>query len=430
MKKNYMRKYFFYLFFLYLCINQVVWAEEMSIHGSISQSFIKTAKNDFMFSGTNKGSFEFTEAVINTSKSVNNKLNIGAQLLSRNFGDEGNFDTRLDWAFGDYQVNEKFGLRVGKIRLPQGFYNEYRDIDSAQTAMLRQQGPYNEPMRAFILSYSGFGIYGSLFSESKVGALDYHLYYGTLDIPSDFSLLRFVNQRLNTTGGLKTEYTRGGQVIWSPPIEGLRFGYSLLDYNGAFDMTSPALIFNSALTNFSVSDGLEFAAQMKTFGLEYQRGPWTFSTEYQLFQLDAKFSSAFQNSFTQNTYNASVNAGSSSTVAHATANAALAQTSAAVLNAFSQDQASWYLYASYQITESFSQFISYGEKYSDKSNKKLSTNYRNDTSFGFRYDFSMNWRAKMEFHSFTGSADALLPSNKTQLSNKWNMFAARVSFDF
>ncbi len=425
-----MKNYFISLFSIYLFVNQVVAAEDMAIHGSISQSFIKTAKNDFLFSGTNKGSFEFTEAVINTTKSVNNKLNMGAQLLSRNFGDEGNFKTTLDWAFGDYQVNEKFGMRVGRIRLPLGFYNEYRDVDSAQTAILRQQGPYHEPMRAFILSYSGFGIYGSLFSESKAGVLDYQLYYGTLDIPSDFSLLRFVNERLNTTGGLETEYIRGGQVVWTPPVEGLRFGYSLLDYNGAFNMTSPALIFNPALTNFSVSDGIEFAAQIRNFGIEYQRGPWTLCAEYQSFQLDAKFSSAFQNSFTQSISAAAVKAGSSSAVADATASAALSQTSDAVLKTFSQDQMSWYLSASYQISDNFSNFISYGEKYADKTNKGSSTGYRKDTSFGFRYDFSMNWRAKVEYHSFSGIKDALIPSNKSVASDKWNMFATRVSFDF
>jgi len=402
----------------------------LDIHGSISQSFIKTTKNDFLFKGTSDGSFEFSEAVLNVSKSVNNELRIGAQLLSRNFGDEGNFKSTLDWGYGDYQLNQKFGLRGGKIRLPLGFYNEYRDVDAAQTQILLQQGPYFEPMRAFILSYSGFGIYGNLFSESKLGNIDYDLYVGTLDIPSDFSLLRFINLGLNTTGGLDSDRIFGGRTIWNTPVEGLRFGYSLLDYKGVFDTTSPQLIFNQALTNFSISDGIEFDASMKIAGIEYQKGAWSFSAEYQMFQMDGKFSTAFQNTFLQSISNASLAAGQSSAVASATAQAALAQTSTSVLSSLSFDQASWYLTANYQYNEKLSQFISYGEMYADKSNKGPAIDYRKDTSTGICYEFSSHWRIKAEYHHYSGSQNALLPPNKTSIANKWDMFAARVAFDF
>jgi hypothetical protein len=400
--------------------NQAIALEDINIHGSLSQSFLKTTKNDFLFSGTNKGSFEFTEAVLNTSKAVSNKLLIGAQLLSRNFGDEGNFKTALDWGYGDYQFNSKIGLRAGKVRLPLGFYNEYRDIDSAQTEIFRQQGPYYEPMRAFLLSYSGFGVYGNVFSNSKLGNVDYHLYYGTLDIPSDFSLLRFVNAGLNTTGGLDTERIFGGQILWNTPAEGLRFGYSFLDYKGAFDTTSPALIFSQALTNFSVQEGLLFDAQQNIVGVEYQNGPWTFSAEHQLFLLDADFSQTFKNNFIT---------GLSNSTSKAIANAAYAQTLSSI-SGLSSDQSSWYLSLTYQYNDKLSQFLSYGHMIGNRDNNSAVNNYRKDIGLGLRYDVSANWRVKFEAHSFSGSENAIQATNRNSIADKWALFAARVSFDF
>ena len=50
----------------------------------------------------------------------------GSVLLAGNYGNA----LTLDWAAGDYKVDDRFGVRFGKVKTPTGLFNEIQDIDS------------------------------------------------------------------------------------------------------------------------------------------------------------------------------------------------------------------------------------------------------------------------------------------------------------
>ena len=56
------------------------------------------------------------------------KLRVGVQARYFLLGDFGN-TVSLDWANADYKVNEKLGVRFGKVKTPEGMFNMTQDID-------------------------------------------------------------------------------------------------------------------------------------------------------------------------------------------------------------------------------------------------------------------------------------------------------------
>jgi hypothetical protein len=88
--------------------------EEMNlqVHGYATQGFIYTTNNNWNTAETTDGSPAWSEAVVNMTVEPQPKLRIGVQARYFLLGTYGNQIT-LDWAQGDYKVNERFGFRAG-----------------------------------------------------------------------------------------------------------------------------------------------------------------------------------------------------------------------------------------------------------------------------------------------------------------------------
>ena len=89
----------------------------IQIHGYVTQGFVYTTQNNWNSMATSNGSPGWTEGVFNVTAQPAPKLRVGAQMRYFLMGNFGNAIT-LDWASGDYKVNEKFGLRFGKVKTP------------------------------------------------------------------------------------------------------------------------------------------------------------------------------------------------------------------------------------------------------------------------------------------------------------------------
>ena len=96
---------------------------------------------------TEDGSYEFNEMGINFSTELTDDLHVGVQFFSRDLGTIGNDDIKVDWAFADYHWKDWLGVRVGKIRIPYGLYNEIRDIDILRLSIILPQSVYSEIAR-------------------------------------------------------------------------------------------------------------------------------------------------------------------------------------------------------------------------------------------------------------------------------------------
>jgi hypothetical protein len=144
------------------------------------------------------------------------------QLFAQDRGAYGKDVILIDWAFGDYRFADRFGLRIGKIKMPKGLYNETRDNDVLRTFVFLPQGFYSDAQRETEIALTGGGLYGVVpagaigcFSyEAQVGKLTFYSRGGIANQIKFYGFTDVKDIRSGTTGAYSLE--------WRTPLEGLR----------------------------------------------------------------------------------------------------------------------------------------------------------------------------------------------------------------
>lgn len=250
----------------------------VDVHGSFSQTFLKMNRNDYLMEGAREGSFEWTEFLLNASKDIEN-FSLGAQLIVRDFGEEGDFRAELDWGIVDYMFNDNIGLRLGRARQPFGMYNEYRDADAGRVEILFPQGFNSEGYRAGATSYDGGAIHGSIDMKAH-GTLDYQIFGGKNHIEDDFFLPLGINNAFGARNTSMNTHRLGGvQLSWYLPQPGWRVSYTGFKYEGSFDING---IPHPLLGKVSFEKAIEFNINWNVLGVEYHDEKWFISSEISL----------------------------------------------------------------------------------------------------------------------------------------------------
>ena len=197
----------------------------IQIHGYATQGFLYTSQNN-MFTATNSnGSPAWTEAVLNITAQPSPKLRVGVQGRYSLLGNLGNAIT-LDWASADYRVNDKFGVRFGKVKTPTGLFNDIQDIDPGYIWALLPQGIYPIESRNSLLAHYGGVVYGTLNLGPKAGKLEYRAFGGERVLAgTDGYFLALTEGGLTLPNGISGA-TFGGALHWKTPISGLMIGAS------------------------------------------------------------------------------------------------------------------------------------------------------------------------------------------------------------
>lgn len=384
-------------------------SERIQLNGFLSQGYIYSTQNDFIPQASEYGSYEFSEAGLTFSVDVSEKLKLGFQLLARDFGPIGNYRIFLDWGFADYRFAKAFGIRVGKIKAPLGFYNEVRDTDPLFPMVILPQSIYDEAFRPVFIAYSGIGLYGKL--NIGAGSLNYHLFTGTVNHPSDAPYLmqirNAVNRGIAQTGmsisplEMDTQLFYGGRLIWNTPINGLRLGgsyaYLKAKYKGnlTIPMSNPVTLFGSMkLKKFFLLSG------------EWAIGNFTITTEYMelppLIHLDL---------FGEN------------------------------ILLTEETQQGWYIMGSYVFGDKLMLYAYYDRFLSDKDDPEGNNTvlmglenffgWQKDIVIGARYDINFNWTVKLEWHFMDGVAkSAVFFPDLLHAEQKWHMLALKMSYNF
>ncbi|MCP4157872.1 MAG: hypothetical protein GY757_59735 [bacterium] len=372
--------------------------DKIKINGFLSQGYMKSATNNFL-TKSKDGSFEINELGLAISAKLSDKLRVGFQLFSRDLGTIGNNKVVLDWAFADYHFSDMLGLRIGRIKLPFGLYNEGRDTDVLRPMVFLPQGVYDEGRRGFMVAIQGAGVYGNL-SLGGGGDIDYSGYAGTANIASNELVVKYFLSSLNQLSPLtgvtvpeisaRVKHVYGGQLIWNTPLEGLRVAGSFLTTDLEFNMVDYA----TPVALFEIPSWF-------VLSMEYTVGNLTASAEY--LEMTSEFI-PFTMALGEGTSQA------------------------------------YYGMLSYMISDMFTLSALYDVSYSSKDDKEGQENvsvglpdylgWRKDFGACLRCDINANWQLKMEWHSVDGAAQLLNLFNPEGFEQKWNYFVFKTSFNF
>lgn len=408
---------------------------QVSIHGFISQGYILSSDNNFFGPTAGDGSFEFNERAINFSSDVSDRLRLGLQIFSRDFGTLGNNDLTLDWAYADYAFTEWANFKAGKVKMVHGLYNTSRDVDMLRTSVLLPQSVYNEGWRDSINAINGFEFYGYA-PAGDAGSFEYHLQGGVMNLKDDGAEVKLLENQapewmdmdVTTT---ETNHAVSTGFLWETPLDGLRVGVSgwQLDFDAPFefnfkeDLSDPNEEFQRLGTTMEVTQ------TGWTTSLEYSIGDLVLATEYNRINYELYADSPIPNQEP----------------------------------AFDKDFDSegYYGMATYRFTDWFELGTYYSEYYANRDDKdgkdaaKKWTDYGGyrggyppgqehraylkDLALSLRFDITENWILKMEGHLMKGGAIMLNSDDNTAIYNgvkgpsytkDWELYTAKVSYSF
>lgn len=143
---------------------------KLQLHGFLTQGVVSTSHNNFMGSSEDQGSLDFREIGVNFSLRATPDLQVSGQLLSHRSGEMDDGRIQLDYGMVDWTVvsgeKGRAGVRLGRVKLPYGFYNETRDVAHTRPAAVLPQPIYFEMTRNLQMSADGVGIYLEHYGES------------------------------------------------------------------------------------------------------------------------------------------------------------------------------------------------------------------------------------------------------------------------
>jgi hypothetical protein len=390
--------------------------EDLYVRGFVSQGWLNSRDVNYLVDDSRDGTAEFHEAAVSIQARPEEKLRVGLQFLARDFGEVGNNNVVIDWAYADYHHCDYAGFRFGKFKTLQGLYGQGRDVDMLRPTILLPQSVYNEEHRDFIVGMEGAGVYGNIPLDDG-GQIDYELYAGTLNVPDadngfwdDIWVATGKLSEINPPPGetweflgvddstAKFDWVWGGGLQWQSPVDGIRLGATY--FKAKFDM--------NAILQFRVTDddGVRYLSdrvnfdgdlgRIMTLSGEYTRGPLTFTAEY-----------------TQERLNAITSEG-------------------------------WYGQTSWQAAEKLAITAYYSEFYGDRENRdgqgfveqgqRDFFAWQRDHCLALRYDVTDHWLLKFEHHLVDGTGLSNLARNDLDdpiaMRRWWQYSAAKATFYF
>lgn len=383
----------------------------VDIHGFMSQGYLSSGEYNYLAHNSKDGSFEYNEMGINFSKSLTEMMRVGLQLFSRDLGDVANNKITLDWAYGDYAFKNWLGLRFGKIKSPNGLYNESRDMDMLRTCIVLPQGIYNDLLRDNSIAIIGASAYGD-FNLGAIGNLSYQLLEGVPYSDRESGTGKFSESRLYernlTSAEVKEDMTYKGStgvsLFWDTPLPGLRFGFTRMDI-----VSESSIFLGSAVAGTSLQDVTLYQTGrsiIQVASTEYTWNDLIVAAEYMHRESEIETWTNFP-------------PGGGITKVHSVAE-------------------SYYLSASYRFSDLFSLGAYYSEYYPDANDKDgddFAIDHRaweKDLALTLRFDLNPYWVLKLEGHAVNGTANVMYMDNTDNDFDEedWYYGAAKLTVSF
>lgn len=372
-------------------------SDDIQVHGFLSQGYFLTSDNRlFGKSDIDGGSFSFTEAGLNGSWMPNADFRLAAQILFRRAGIGHENDLELDFGLIDYTifstVDYRLGIRLGRIKVPFGFYNDTRDMVFTRPTILLPQSIYPDATRDLSISADG----GLIYADYRSGSGNFSFELGSI-YPKSSTLdteLSFLGQDYpgNTFSGLS--YV--GRLIYDLESGKYRMAISSMRIDTRYD---PALL---------PPDDLFAGKDIFTpviFSGQYNQENFSLTAEYSIRPVkDKGFRDDFDDRFIGEAY---------------------------------------YLQAEYRFNNNWQAVLRYDVLYNDRSDKsgnryqsmtRLPAHFQfaKDWTIGFRYNIGSSFLFAAEYHYVNGTAWLPFQDNPDpdDMEQQWQMFSVLASYRF
>jgi hypothetical protein len=341
---------------------------------------------------TSTGSGQWTDAAVSFSDAVSDNFHVGIQLHVYQLGEFGGPNLQIDWATGDYHVNDRIKFVAGKVKTVYGLYNDSQDVDAVHLFVLLPESIYPTDNRGFTLSHYGGDFYGTLDFGRHRGKLDYRGYagYHSLDLTGGYAKQIGADIGSSFTSGGGNVF--GGDIRWLTPLHGLFVGASaiVLGLGG----NAPTGSFHIPYDTYP-----DFYAKL-------EKGKFMAAGEFK--RVDGQFGIVINN-VDPYPYPAPVVPFNSS-------------------SPFSDD--AWYLMSSYRLVPKLQVGGYYSRYVSNVGDKSLPANYSKEWVVSGKYDFSSYFYAKLEGHFINGTNLDYYTEDNPVLQPKTKLLAAKVGFSF
>jgi hypothetical protein len=370
---------------LLVCISTgTLGAQDLSgiqIHGFATQGVLFSSHNNYLSMASSSGSLQWTDGAVSFTDSLTNNLRVGIQLHMYQLGALGGPNVQVDWASGDYKINDRLGFRAGKVKTALGLFNDSQDVDAIFLWILLPQSIYPADNKSFFLSHDGGEVYGELPLGTGAGKLQYRAYAGeaTLDLNGGYLKQIADGGLVFTTPPSGTTY--GGDLRWGAPFRGLTLG-------------SSAHV--QAVNGIAAAGGIHIPSFLTTDEYaQFERGKFYFAGEYR----------------------------------REPASPVLTLGPEVIPVPF--DTRAWFAMASYRLSERLQLGTYYSHYVNKEGDTTLSANYSKDWAVSGRYDFNSYFYGKIEGHFLHGTGLGYYAStNSNGLKPNSNMLAAKIGFTF
>lgn len=369
--------------------------DTLQVHGFLSQALIVTDENNFFGpSSQGAGSFEYTEIGLNTSFRPHQNILLAAQVLSRRAGgDSSDAAPELDYGLIDYQMisnqQRTFGVQLGRIKNPFGFYNQTRDVAFTRPSILLPQSIYFDRTRSLALTGDGLTLY--LEERFDNGVVRGQLGLGEPQAGDDLNQTLQLHRIL---GSFDPQQSAIAQVRYEHDAGRIVAALSHANARSQIDSHYP-----------EVSDG-DFYFRPWIFSLQYNQELWSVTAEYALRRSGLK-------NFNQPALN------------------------------FDTTGESWYVQYTRRFYDDWQWLIRYDSLTNDRSDPSgnsfeanglgpAHSQYADDLTFGLQWTPHPQIMVAGEYHHVDGTG--WLPSqdnpNSSATSRRWNMWLFQLSLRF
>ncbi|MFC6669194.1 hypothetical protein [Marinobacterium aestuariivivens] len=378
-------------------------SDELRISGFLTQGYFHSDHNN-IYGPSEDGSFDFREVGVNASWRVQSSLRLAGQLMSRRAGevDDGSLQTDyllLDWRIQDLALRQT-GLRLGRLKVPLGLYNDTRDVAFTRPSILLPQEIYYDMARDLALSVDGAGVY---YQSMATGyQFDFDLVAG---LPKRDRGVEYSYLHDDHPGRFDSGSALIGRLLMSDPAQRWKAGLSLLSFELDYEDDLPPV------TPLAPDEGT-LRVDIAVLSAQYSRERWTFASEYMWQHIDrGELGGLF--SLQPET-----------------------------------DLEAWYLQAQYRFATGWDLIARYGEGYIDRDDRSgrgyqqllggigvdvpAYTRYAKDLTLGVGWQPSANWLLRAEWHLVRGTLWLPRQDNPepSGLEKNWNLHALQATYRF